>query len=87
MLRFTPEENKVAKLFKSIGGGKPSGPQTPQQKFHNMIVFFQNTMVKMLPSDIDFFEKYFGDNGVLDDLTVKMIGIYRDTFCKQKSEE
>lgn len=86
-LRFTPEENKVAKILKAIGGGKASGPQTPEQKFHNMIVFFQNTMVKMLPSDIDFFEKYFSDNGVLDDLTKRMIEIYRETFSKQKAEE
>ena len=77
-LRFTPPENKVVKLLKSFNGGN-SGPQTAEQKFHNMIVFFRNTFVKMLPSDISFFEQYFSDNGVLDDLTKELIEMYKNT--------
>lgn len=77
-LRFTPPENKVVKLLKSFNGGN-GGPQTAEQKFHNMIVFFRNTFVKMLPSDITFFEQYFSDNGVLDDLTKELIEMYKST--------
>ena len=85
-LRFTPEENKAVKMLKAFGGGKASGSQTPEQKFHNIIVFFRNTMVRMLPSDIDFFEKYFSDNGVLDELTQRLIDIYRNSWKKAEEE-
>ena len=81
ILRFTPAENAVVKTLKAFGGGK-TGPQTPEQKFHNMIVFFRNAFVKMLSSDILFFEKYFGDNGVLDDLTKTLIDKYKEAFAE-----
>lgn len=76
-LRFTPPENKAVKLLKTFGGGNP-GPQTAEQKFHNMIVFFRNTFAVMLPSDIAFFEQYFGKNDVLDDLTKELIDMYKN---------
>ena len=78
-LRFTAPENKAVKMLKAFGGGS-AGPQTAEQKFHNMIVFFRNTFVIMLPSDIAFFEKYFSDNGVLDDLTKELIDMYKNTI-------
>lgn len=84
-LRFTPPENTVVKLLKTFGGGK-SGPQTPEQKYHNMIVFFRNTLVRMLPSDVDFFEKYFTDNGVMDELTQRLIDIYRKAWKTEQGE-
>ena len=85
-LRFTPPENGAAKVLKVLGGGK-SGPQTPEQKFHNMIIFFRNTFIVMLPSDMAFFEQYFSENGVLDDLTKSMIDKYRETFPEANPEQ
>lgn len=85
-LAFKAPESTAAKLLKSFSGGK-SGPQTAEQKFHNMIVFFRNTFVKMLRSDIDFFEQYFGNNGVLDDLTQDLINRYREVVGSSDEEK
>lgn len=82
-LQFAAPENVALKLLKTFGGAK-SGPQTPEQKFHNILVFFRNTFACMRSQDIDFFENYFGSNGVLDDLTEKLIKIYRDTAVKKE---
>jgi len=80
------EDNVGVKLLKSFFGQKGGANATPQQqqelKFHNMLVFFRNTFACMRNQDVDFFEGYFMDNDVLDDLTKNLIKLYRDTVGK-----
>lgn len=85
-LQLHKEDNIGVKLLKSFFGQKGGASASPQEqkelKFHNMIVFFQNTLACMRKQDVDFFEGYFMDNDVLNDLTKKLIKIYRDNVEK-----
>ena len=74
---------KLLKTFMGQKGGLNDKEQDQKKlKFHNMVVFFDNTFGCMTSKDIDFFEGYFMDNDVLEDLTKKMIEIYRNTKGK-----
>ncbi len=76
---------KLLKTFMGQKGGLNDKAQDAKElTFHNMIVFFQNAFGCMSNKEIDFFEAYFAENGVLDDLTKKLIKIYRDTVGKKK---
>lgn len=69
---------KILKTFLGQKGGFNDKAQDAQNlKFHNMVVFFQNTHYCMGKKEIDFFEGYFMDNDVLDDLTQKLIRNFR----------
>lgn len=83
------QEDKIwVKLLKSLlgqkGGANASAQEQKDLKFHNMIVFFRQTFAVMGNKEIDFFEAYFTENDVLDDLTKKLIKIYRDNVSKAK---
>ncbi len=82
-LLLKQEENFGTKLLKGFlsGGNKGNGNEN-KEKFHNMVVFFQNVMPVLIPKDVDFFEEYFQANGVLDDITVKVIAAYRGKMNK-----
>jgi len=95
-LLLRQEDKFLVKLLKTFlgqkGGYKGDSAAAMQQnekelKFHNMVVFFQNTFGCMDNSAVDFFEGYFMDNDVLDDLTKKLIKIYRDTKGKLQSKD
>lgn len=85
-LLLRQEDKFWVKLLKTFmgqkGGAQDSAQDQKNLKFHNMVVFFQQTLACMGKSDVDFFEAYFMENDVLDDLTKKMIKIYRDTVNK-----
>ena len=76
------EDKAGVKLLKSFlgqkGGAAASSQEQKELKFHNMLVFFRNTLLVMRSQDVDFFEAYFAANDVLDDLTKKLIKLYRD---------
>lgn len=93
-LLLKPKDKLWMKLIKTFFGQK-GGIKTTDKggvdatileekklRFHNMVVFFDNTFCCMTSKDIDFFEGYFMDNDVLEDLTKKMIEIYRNTKGK-----
>lgn len=86
-LLLRQEDKFWVKLLKTFlgqkGGAQDSAQDQKNLKFHNMVVFFRNTFLIMTKDDIDFFEGYFMDNDVLDDLTKKVIKIYRDTVAKR----
>ena len=74
---------KILKTFFGQKGGLNDNAQDQKNlKFHNMVVFFNNTALCMGPADVDFFEGFFMDNDVLDDLTKKLIGLHRAKFPK-----
>ncbi len=87
-LLLKQEDKFWVKLLKSFmgqkGGTTASAQEQKDLKFHNMIVFFRQTFAVMGNKEIDFFEAYFAENDVLDDLTKKLIKIYRDTVNKKK---
>jgi len=77
-LLLKQEEKFAAKLLKSfLGGGNKDSANEAEQKFHNVVVFFRTVLAVLVPKDVDFFEEYFRVNGVLDDLTKKLIVVYR----------
>ena len=88
-LLLRQEDKFWVKLLKSFMGQKGGAGDSVQEqkklKFHNMVVFFQNTFYRMGDKEIDFFEGYFLDNDVLDDLTKKLIEKYRKVR-KQSAE-
>lgn len=78
------QEDKVAvKILKTFlgqkGGVKDSAQDQKKLKFHNMVVFFNNTFACMSKAEIDFFEAYFMENDVLENITKELIKVYRDT--------
>ena len=76
---------KLIKTFLGQKGGLSDKEQDAKTlKFHNMVVFFQNTFACMSHKEIDFFEGYFMDNDVLDDLTKKLIKLYREKVKKNE---
>ena len=81
-LLLRKEDNFGVKILKTFlgqkGGVTDSAQDKKKLKFHNMVVFFNNTFAIMTKKEIDFFEGYFMDNDVLEDVTVKLIKIYRD---------
>ena len=85
-LLLKQEDKFWVKLLKSFmgqkGGANASAQEKADLKFHNMIVFFRNTFGCMSSKEIDFFEAYFTANNVLDNLTAKLIKIYRDNVNK-----
>ena len=91
-LLLKPKDKLWMKLIKTLlgqkGGIKGSVDETLQDeknlRFHNMIVFFQNNFACMTHKEIDFFEGYFMDNDVLDDLTKKLIERYREKVKKNE---
>ena len=77
-LLLKQEEKFAVKLLKSfLGGGNKGSANEAEQKFHNVVVFFRTVLAVLVPKDVDFFEEYFRVNGVLDDLTKKLIVVYR----------
>lgn len=69
---------KILKTFLGQKGGfNDNAEQQQNLKFHNMVVFFNNTGLCMDAAAIDFFEGYFMDNDVLDDLSKKLIKLCR----------
>ena len=62
------------------GGADATIQEEKNLRVHNMIVFFQNTILCMTHKEVDFFEAYFMDNDVLDDLTKKLIKLYRENI-------
>ena len=83
-LLLRQEDKFWVKLLKSFMGSTQNTQNPNELKFHNMVVFFRNTFACMTNKEIDFFEAYFMENDVLDDLTKKLIKIYRDTLNKNK---
>ncbi len=76
---------KLIKTFMGQKGGLNDKAQDAKElKFHNMVVFFRQTFAVMGAKEIDFFEGYFMDNDVLDDLTKKLIKIYREKVKKSE---
>lgn len=74
---------KILKTFMGQKGGASTTVQEQQEmKFHNMVVFFKNNFACMTKDDIDFFEAYFMENDVLDDVCKKLIKVYRETVNK-----
>jgi hypothetical protein len=85
-LLLKQEDKFWVKLLKTFlgqkGGIKDSTQDQMKLKFHNMVVFFNNTFACMTHNEIDFFESYFASNEVLEEVTVKLIQVYRDTVNK-----
>lgn len=78
---------KILKTFLGQKGGlNDKEVDQKKLKFHNMVVFFNQTFAVMTDNEIDFFEGYFMDNDVLDDVTKKLIAIYRKTLSKKTTE-
>lgn len=85
-LLLKPEDKFWVKLLKTFMGQNNKAQDEKELKFHNMVVFFRQTYAVMTNKDIDFFEGYFMDNDVLDDVTKKLIAIYRKTLGKENAE-
>ena len=78
---------KLLKTFMGQKGGLNDKAQDAKElQFHNMVVFFRQTFAVMTDKEIDFFEGYFMDNDVLDDVTKKLIDLYRATLSKKNAE-
>ena len=76
---------KIIKTFLGQKGGLTDKEQDQKKlKFHNMVVFFNNTFACMTHKEIDFFEGYFMDNDVLEDVTKKLIKLYREKVKKEE---
>ena len=84
-LLLKPEDKFAVKILKIfLSPKKNDSPQDQKNaKFHNMVVFFNNTALVMNSQDVDFFEGYFLDNDVLEDLTKKLIKLLREEYSKK----
>lgn len=67
----------------SEGGVEATLQEEKNLRFHNIKVFFEHVLVCLRNEDVDFFEEYFMENDVLDDMTKKFIEIYRKTKARQ----
>ena len=70
-------------LVKGLIGPKRTPEQEHEAIFHNMVIFFRQTFAIMLGDAVDVFEAYFKENNVLDELTAKLIALYRAKIAKK----
>lgn len=86
-LLLRPEDKFWVKALKTFmgqkGGFSDSVQDAKKLKFHNMQVFCQHTFTLMTEKEVDFFEAYFIDNDVMDELTEEMIKFYRKNRKKE----
>lgn len=81
-LKKKEKESFLASLLKAFIGPKRTPEQEHEAIYHNMIIFFRQTFAVMLGDSVNTFEAYFKENGVLDDLTASLIGIYKEKMAK-----
>ena len=71
------DDSFIVTLLKSFIGPKHTPEQAHADIFHTMVIFFRQTYVIMIGDAVDTFEAYFAKNDVLDELTQKLIALYK----------
>ena len=82
-LKKKGDESFIASLLKAFIGPKRTPEQEHEAIYHNMVIFFRQTFAVMIGDAVDVFEAYFKENDVLDDLTAKLIAMYREKIANK----
>ena len=75
------KDSFITSLLKSFIGPKRTPEQAHADIYHNMVIFFRQTCMVMIGDAVDTFEAYFAKNNVLDDLTQKLIALYKEKIA------